>query len=121
MIGMDVATGLAAAGMYGELSSKVAREGLMHKIAYLACVVLGYILDNAQTLVDLGLPFQLQDLVCYYIIMCETLSCVENIARLNPELRNTPLLKLFIGTQHEVQAERLESGVPESTKENEHE
>lgn len=105
LVAMDILTGTMAAGMNGTLSSKVARMGLMHKSAYLMCVALANILDNAQTIIDLGLRFNLQDLACYYICMCETLSIVENIAKINPELRDTPLLKLFVGTQHDKQAD----------------
>lgn len=102
LVVLDIVTGTVAAGMNGTLSSKVARMGLMHKSAYLMCIALANILDNAQTIVDLGLGVHLQDLACYYIIICETLSIVENIAKINPELRNTPLLKLFVGTHHDV-------------------
>lgn len=101
LIGLDILSGTIAAAMNGTLSSKVARQGLMHKSAYLLCICLSNVLDHAQTLVDLGLGINLQDLACYYIILCETLSIVENIAKINPELRNTPLLKLFIGTPKE--------------------
>ena len=98
LIGLDILSGTIAAAMNGTLSSKVARQGLMHKSAYLLCICLANVLDHAQTLIDLGLGINLQDLACYYVILCETLSIVENIAKINPELRNTPLLKLFIGT-----------------------
>ena len=101
LIGMDILTGTIAAGMNGTLSSKVARMGLMHKSAYMMCILLACILDNAQALVDLGLQINLQDMACYYICICETLSIVENIAKINPELRDTPLLKLFVGSHHE--------------------
>lgn len=101
LIGMDVLTGTLAAGMNGTLSSKVARQGLMHKSAYLMCIALATILDQAQTIIDLGLGLNLQDLSCYYICLCEVLSIVENIAKINPELRGTPLLKIFAGTNHD--------------------
>ena len=108
LVALDIITGVVAAAMHGELSSKVARQGLMHKSAYIACIALGFILDNAQTIIDMGLPFHIQELACYYICMCETLSIVENIAKINPELRGTPLLKLFVGTKHEELAEHKE-------------
>lgn len=108
LIGMDILTGTLAAGMEGKLSSKIARQGLMHKSAYLLCIMLANILDNAQHLIDLGLQFHLQDIACYYICLCETLSIVENIAKINPELRDTPLLKLFIGTNHTMEGKEHE-------------
>ena len=101
LIGLDIVSGTIAAGVNGTLSSKVARQGLMHKSAYLMCIFLANVLDHAQTFVDLGLDVNLQALACYYIIICETLSIIENIAKINPELRGTKLLQLFIGTHKE--------------------
>lgn len=98
LILLDIISGLIGAAMQGILSSKVARQGLMHKLAYVCAILLGHILDYAQSFVNLGLPFQLTIAVCTYIILCETLSIVENLAKINPELRGTKLLKLFVNT-----------------------
>lgn len=98
LIGLDIATGLIGAVAAGVLSSKVARQGLMHKLAYIGAILLAHILDYAQSFVNLGLPFKLTVAVCTYIILCETLSIIENLAKINPELRGTELLKLFVGT-----------------------
>lgn len=73
----------------------------MHKMAYVATIALAYILDYAQTFLELGLPFQLVTAACTYIILVETLSIIENIALINPELRGSGLLKLFIGSNPE--------------------
>ena len=98
MVGLDIATGMAAALATGTLSSRTARKGLIHKSAFLFAILLAHILDYAQSFVNLGLPFELQVAVCGYIIICETLSIVENLAIINPELRGTPLLQLFKNT-----------------------
>ena len=98
MVGLDIATGLAAAAATGTLSSRTARKGLIHKSAFLFAILLAHILDYAQSFVNLGLPFKLQAAVCGYIIVCETLSIVENLAIINPELRGTRLLQLFKNT-----------------------
>lgn len=98
MVGLDIATGLAAAAATGTLSSRVARKGLIHKSAFLFAILLAHVLDYAQSFVNLGLPFKLQAAVCGYIIVCETLSIVENLAIINPELRGTRLLQLFKNT-----------------------
>lgn len=98
LIGLDIVTGVLAAAVRGELSSKAAREGMMHKAAYLACILLALILDNAELIMRLGLPADLESMCCGYICMIETLSVVENIALINPELRGTALLRLFLNT-----------------------
>ena len=98
LIGLDIGTGILAAIKNGTLSSKVAREGLMHKSAYLACILLGVILDNSSLVIEMGLPMNLAHLACGYICMIETMSIIENIALINPELRNSPLLQIFLTT-----------------------
>lgn len=98
LVGLDIVTGVLAAASEGGLSSKVARHGLMHKSAYLACILLALILDNAQLVIEVGLPVDLEGMVCGYICMIEVLSITENIARLNPELRDSLVLRLFQGT-----------------------
>lgn len=98
LILLDIVSGLIGAATQGILSSKVARQGLMHKLAYICAILLGHILDYAQSFINLGLPFELRIAVCTYIILCETLSIVENLAKINPELRGTKLLKMFIST-----------------------
>lgn len=98
LILLDILTGLTAAGMSGGLSSRTARRGLVHKSAYLFAILLAHVLDYAQSFLNLGLPFELQLAVCTYILLCETLSIVENLAKINPELRGTALLQLFKGT-----------------------
>lgn len=98
LIGLDIGTGVLGAIVNGTLSSKVARQGLMHKSAYLACILLALILDNAQLIIDLQMPVNLQKLACGYICMVEVFSITENLAIINPELRDSRLLQLFIGT-----------------------
>lgn len=105
LVALDIITGFTAAWLNNKLSSKVARQGFGHKSAYVFAVMLAHILDCAQSFLNLGLPFKLQIAACGYIIMTETLSIVENIAEINPELRNTALLELFKSNHPETKEE----------------
>ena len=88
---LDYATGTAAALRAGEWSSKVARDGLWHKLGAVVAVLVAAILDGVIGLIlanvpALTLPFDytvfLTVLVLVWYIMTELGSIVENIGAL---------------------------------------
>ena len=92
---LDYATGTAAALRVGEWSSKVARDGLWHKLGAVVAVLVAAILDGVIGLIlanvpALTLPFDytvfLTVLVLVWYIMTELGSIVENAGRLGAPL-----------------------------------
>ena len=88
---LDYATGTAAALRVGEWSSKVARDGLWHKLGAVVAVLVAAILDGVIGIIlanvpALTLPFDytvfLTVLVLVWYIMTELGSIVENIGAL---------------------------------------
>ena len=88
---LDYATGTAAARRAGEWSSKVARDGLWHKLGEAVAVLVAAILDGVIGLIlanvpALTLPFDytvfLTVLVLVWYIMTELGSLVENAGSL---------------------------------------
>ena len=88
---LDYATGTAAALRVGEWSSKVARDGLWHKLGAVVAVLVAAILDGVIGLIltnipTLTLPFDytvfLTVLVLVWYIMTELGSLVENAGAL---------------------------------------
>ena len=88
---LDYGTGTAAALRAGEWSSKVARDGLWHKLGAVVAVLVAAILDGVIGLIlanipALELPFQYEVfvsvLVLVWYIMTELGSIVENIGAL---------------------------------------
>ena len=88
---LDYATGAAAALRVGEWSSKVARDGLWHKLGAVVAVLVAAILDGVIGLIlanipALEMPFQYEVfvsvLVLVWYIMTELGSIVENIGAL---------------------------------------
>ena len=88
---LDYATGTAAALRVGEWSSKVARDGLWHKLGAVVAVLVAAILDGVIGLIlanipALTLPFDytvfLTVLVLVWYIMTELGSIVENVGAL---------------------------------------
>ena len=92
---LDYGTGTAAALRAGEWSSKVARDGLWHKLGAVVAVLVAAILDGVLGLIldhipALTLPFDytvfLTVLVLVWYILTELGSIVENAGRLGAPL-----------------------------------
>lgn len=83
---LDVVLGVYHAWATSTLSSSVMREGLGHKFAYVGYVALAYLLQVAALHVDLGFDPPLVSAVCGALICVESLSIVENLSKINPEL-----------------------------------
>lgn len=100
---MDIVTGFIGAIIKGNVSSAKMREGLGHK-ALLLCVILLSIIIEAgkQHVVGLGMDGVTVTVVCAYIAVMEVASCMENVCSAYPELRDTPLMRIF---KHDVDGE----------------
>lgn len=96
MMAVDIVSGFAGAVVRGEVSSTKMREGLGHK-AMLVIVIFVAILLQIFTLHigDMGWSFPLITPACIYIVVMELASVLENVCSAYPELRDTPLIKLF--------------------------
>ena len=92
---LDIVFGLAKAAKSGTLSSKVMREGLWHKSAFVGVVALACFLQVGSAHLDMGFDVPLVIPSCTYIVVNEVMSMVESLAELNPELKGSKLLRLF--------------------------
>jgi len=94
---LDFFTGLLKAFATGGFSSKIMRRGLFHKLSLLCVLALGWLMEYAQRFVDLGLSFAVPvgTAACVYIILMEAGSILENLSRINPDLRATKLWQLL--------------------------
>ena len=94
----DYITGIVKAIMAGNLSSKRMREGLGHKFAYLALILVAYMIDTFNAHVDLGLPVHVYLITVGGICLIELTSILENITEINPELKDVPFMQVFSTT-----------------------
>lgn len=93
---MDVLTGFAGAAIRGEVSSAKMRVGLGHKVLLLCVIALSVIIEvGAQHVAGLGFGGVTVNIVCAYISVMEVASSLENVCAAYPELRDTPLMRLF--------------------------
>lgn len=93
---MDIVTGFIGAVINSCVSSAKMREGLGHKALLLCVILLSIIIEaGAQHVVGLGLGGVTVTVVCGYIAIMEVASCMENVCSAYPELRDTPLMRIF--------------------------
>lgn len=93
---IDVVVGFSQSLITGSFSSSVMRIGLGHKFITICIMALSVILEAACSHVA-GLPFSgvTTVVVSGYVIVMEVGSILENAAKAYPELRNSPLFRLF--------------------------
>lgn len=98
---IDVITGLLQAVMNKQLESTVMRNGLFHKAAFLLTIAFGYACEYGMTYLELGFKMPIVGAVCVYICLTETVSILENLGKMNPELANSKFLQLFASTKED--------------------
>ena len=82
---LDYIAGIVKAGFNGEISSREAARGAVRKVGRLCLVAVGtvvdYILSTGLEAVDVALPFQMPValLVCFWLMIGECISIVENL------------------------------------------
>lgn len=93
---MDIVTGFIGAVINGTVSSSKMRKGLGHKTLLLCVILLSIIIEaGTQHVVGLGMGGVTVTVVCAYIAVMEVASCMENVCSAYPELRDTPLMRIF--------------------------
>ena len=94
-ITLDIVSGFAAAASTKSINSAAMREGMWHKLAFALTYILSFALEMCMSVMDLGFTIPTAGAVAVYIIGTETVSILENICILNPELKDKGLMKLF--------------------------
>ena len=94
-VAIDYVTGVTKAIMRDNLSSRKMREGLGHKFAYLALVLVAWFIDEVNQHIDLGLPMSVFVCTAGGVCLIELTSILENITEINPELKNAPFMQIF--------------------------
>lgn len=92
MMVVDYLTGMTAAWMRGELSSKVGAKGILKKVGYMALIVVAAGVDYliwagvAAVQVDIGYKMWFGLLVAVWLIINEMISILENLSRMDVPL-----------------------------------
>lgn len=100
---MDILTGFIGAVINGNVSSAKMRVGLGHKTLLCCLIAVAVMIELAGThIAGLGFSGVSVTVVCAYIIIMEVASILENVCAAYPELRDTPLMRIF---DHDVDGE----------------
>lgn len=85
-IALDVVLGTCTAWSKGEISSKKARQGVMHKTGFIGAMLLCNLIDVAQGIADFGYHVPVTVLCAMMIVTCEVMSICEHIQEINPDI-----------------------------------
>ena len=94
-IAFDFATGITKAAYEGNISSKKLKQGLFHKLAYWLLLIAAWWIETANAVVNIGLPCAVYLPTCVGIILIESVSILENIASISPELKRMKIFKIL--------------------------
>lgn len=96
MMVMDIVTGFAGAIFTRTVSSTKMREGIGHKAMLVMLVVLAVLIQTFSLHIgDMGWSIPMILPVCVYIVVMEVASVVENVISAYPDLKDSPLVRLF--------------------------
>ena len=96
MMAFDIITGFMAAWKNNDIQSTKMREGLFHKATLILLIILAWLCELfVMHVPDLGITIPLVIPACVIIFAMELASITENAAEINPELKDSKLLKLF--------------------------
>lgn len=103
MMVFDIITGITAAWKNKDIQSTKMREGLFHKGSLILLIILAWVCELfVMHVPDLGITIPLVIPACIIIFAMELVSITENAAEINPELKDSKLLKLFNVSNDEV-------------------
>lgn len=107
---LDILSGVSKALKYGTLSSKIMREGLLHKFSYVLVLALAFLIDYSSVYFDMGFPPKLFIGATIFVCTTETLSIIENVLQILPENIGSPIRTLF----HLPNLEKVKDNEPQS-------
>ena len=103
MMVFDIITGIMVAWKNKDIQSTKMREGLFHKGTLILLIILAWVCELfVMHVPDLGITIPLVIPACIIIFAMELVSITENAAEINPELKDSKLLKLFSVSNDEV-------------------
>ena len=98
MMVADIVVGFVGAAIRHDISSTKMREGIGHKVMMLTLIAVAYVLGVGLTHVS-GIQSEVPstEVVCWYIIIMELASIIENIAMAWPAFSDSKLFRYFSG------------------------
>lgn len=94
----DIAVGFVGATVRHDISSTKMREGIGHKVMVLVLIAVAYLLGVGLGHVS-GIEAEIPstEVVCWYVVVMELASILENVSLAWPEFADTRLFRYFSG------------------------
>ena len=92
----DIAVGFVGAAVRHDISSTKMREGIGHKVMVLVLIAVAYLLGVGLGHVS-GIEAEIPstEVVCWYVVVMELASILENVSLAWPEFADTRLFRYF--------------------------
>lgn len=92
----DIIVGFTGAVVRHDIRSTKMREGIAHKIMILVLIAVAYVLGVGLGHVSgINAEIPSTEVVCWYVVVMEIASILENISKAWPEFSGTSLFKYF--------------------------
>ena len=103
----DIITGLLKAIKNNKLNSTKLREGLIHKVSEMICIVGAYALPFGLQYLEVDFKLPVLGVVAVYICLMEAISAIENLCEVNPIINKffAPYLDKLKGTAESITKE----------------
>lgn len=104
----DFATGLVKAKIEEDLSSEIGIKGFFKKVALLICLFFGFFLDFVipymVASIGIKLPFETPFglIICFYIVLNESISICENLYACNPGIMPKWIVKMLKSAKQQI-------------------
>ena len=82
----DIITGFVKAWATKTLDSQVLRKGLLHKFSEVFLCAVSYGAEYATRYIPIDVSIPFFNATCSYIVLMETISVLENLTAINPDL-----------------------------------
>ena len=92
---IDMVSGLIGAFKNNDVKSAKMRDGLFKKVGFILCYVLAFLIDTQGETIGLYMNVKILPIIIVYAVTTETVSIIENICKINPDLLPTKLKEIF--------------------------
>lgn len=89
----DIVSGYLQALYNHDFKSSKMRVGLIHKFCTLCILLLGWVIEEFTTLMDVGIDIPTCVTMCVYVVLMEFGSIMENIGKINPDVNKLPFAR----------------------------
>lgn len=118
----DFVTGVIKASIKEEVSSEIGKKGFFKKMALLICLFFGFFLDFVIpymcATISIKIPFETPFglIICFYIVLNESISICENLYACNPGIMPTWIVRILRSAKEQIDNKDGESSEIASEK-----